>query len=79
VFAAGQNYFAFLQVGVLEEPVVLVGEAHFVGLVTALIAHFADCCHGEGILYFALQSLSAVIEPLKYRHGNRSPSGRFGT
>lgn len=51
VLAAGQNHFAFLQVGVLEEPVVLVGEAHFVRLVAAFIAHFADCCHWGNPLF----------------------------
>ena len=72
VLTIRHNNLAFLQVGVLEETVMLVGKAYFVGFIAAFFAHFANCCHGEGILYFALQSSSAVIEPLKHSHGNKS-------
>ena len=66
------NNLAFLQVGVLEETVMLVGKAYFIGFIAAFFAHFANCCHGEGILYFALQSSSEAIEPSKCFHGNNS-------
>jgi len=72
VLTIGHYHLAFLQVGILEETVMLVGKAYFVGFIAAFFAHFANCCHGEGILYFALQSSSAVIEPLKRSHGNKS-------
>jgi hypothetical protein len=51
VLTVGQNHFAFLQVGVLEETVVLVGEANFVGFVATLIANFADAGHGGNPLF----------------------------
>lgn len=47
VLTIGHHHFALLQVGVLEETVVLVGETNLVGLVTVLVANFADTGHGE--------------------------------
>jgi hypothetical protein len=41
-----QNHFAFLQVGVLEETVVLVGKANFVGFVATLVTNFTNAGHG---------------------------------
>ncbi len=45
VLTVRQNHFAFLQVGVLEETVVLVGEADFIRFVATLIADFTYACH----------------------------------
>jgi hypothetical protein len=45
VLTVGQNHLAFLQVGVLEKPVMLVGEANFVGFVAVLAADFASTGH----------------------------------
>jgi hypothetical protein len=52
MLTAGQYHFAFLQVGVLEKAVVLVGEANFIGFVATLIANFADAGHDGGVLCY---------------------------
>jgi hypothetical protein len=45
MLTVGQNHLAFLQVGVLEKPVMLVGEANFVGFVAVLAADFTSTGH----------------------------------
>lgn len=47
VLAVGHDNAALLQVRVLEETVVLVRKTDFVRFVAALIAHFANACHGR--------------------------------
>lgn len=71
VLTAGQNHFAFLQVGVLEEAVVLVGEANFVGFVATLGAYFTNAGHDEGKSFTLVYTVQVLpIEPLKKWNGN---------
>jgi hypothetical protein len=50
----GHNHFAFLQVRVLKEAMMLVGKAYFIRFVTTLIAHFADGGHRKESFYFLI-------------------------
>lgn len=71
VLTAGQYHFAFLQVGVLEEAVVLVGEANFVGFVATLVANFTNASHDGGNPLFESDMFQVLlIEPLKKSDGN---------
>jgi hypothetical protein len=45
VLAIRHNHTALLQVRVLEETVVLVGEANFVGFIAAFFAKFTNAGH----------------------------------
>jgi hypothetical protein len=54
MLAIRQNNTAFLKVWVLEEAVMLIGEADFVRFVAAFIAQFTNASHDESLSWNTL-------------------------